>query len=73
MLRSSSAPPTTIRHLRFRLAVSSKSVSRQLRDAVFPQFVAAGSWAIARIGAVNSALLIIGGQMVGRREGGSTQ
>jgi len=27
-------------------------------------FVAAGSWAIARIGAVNSALLIIGGQMV---------
>jgi transporter family-2 protein len=27
-------------------------------------FVAAGSWVIARIGAVNSALLIIGGQMV---------
>nr|WP_210303284.1 DMT family transporter [Rhizobium aethiopicum] len=27
-------------------------------------FVAAGSWAIARIGAINSALLIIGGQMV---------
>ncbi|ACI58876.1 transporter family-2 protein [Rhizobium leguminosarum] len=27
-------------------------------------FVAAGSWAIARIGAVNTALLIIGGQMV---------
>ncbi|WHO75949.1 DMT family transporter [Rhizobium sp. BT03] len=27
-------------------------------------FVAAGSWAIARIGAVNAALLIIGGQMV---------
>lgn len=27
-------------------------------------FVAAGSWAITRIGAVNSALLIIGGQMV---------
>jgi transporter family-2 protein len=26
--------------------------------------VAAGSWVIARIGAVNSALLIIGGQMV---------
>jgi len=40
---------------------------------VFPQFVAAGSWAIARIGAVNSALLIIGGQMVRRREGGGTQ
>lgn len=27
-------------------------------------FVAAGSWVIARIGAVNTALLIIGGQMV---------
>ncbi|MBA8880067.1 DMT family transporter [Phyllobacterium myrsinacearum] len=27
-------------------------------------FVAAGSWAISRIGAVNTALLIIGGQMV---------
>jgi len=27
-------------------------------------FVTAGSWVVARIGAVNSALLIIGGQMV---------
>ncbi|MFP9138267.1 DMT family transporter [Devosia sp. XGJD_8] len=27
-------------------------------------FVAAGSWLIARIGAVNTALLVIGGQMV---------
>jgi bacterial/archaeal transporter family-2 protein len=27
-------------------------------------FVAAGSWVVARIGAVNTALLIIGGQMV---------
>lgn len=27
-------------------------------------FVAAGSWFIARIGAVNTALLVIGGQMV---------
>lgn len=27
-------------------------------------FVAAGSWLVARIGAVNTALLVIGGQMV---------